>query len=405
MDFTNNKHFCILPWIHMHIWPNGTTYPCCLADLDYTVGNTNDNTFVELWNSERMRELRLNMLNDKPTSGCKKCYEHEANGKRSMRQDQNREAKHLMDRVKLTNDDGSLDEVYMSYMDIRFSNICNMKCRSCGPELSSFWVDDAIKMGRYTKDQPRILKIKKSLDELWNDMEQWISTVERIYFAGGEPLIMDEHYKILEHLISIGRTDIGLSYNTNLSKLTYKNKDVIELWKHFPVVRIGASLDASGERAEYMRSGTKWKDIEHNIQRIKTELPNAELQVSATISAYNALHITDFLDDWIEKGWIKPWDVDFNILLFPEYQRAQVLPEKIRHEIQRKTKRFIAKHDLSKTDKNGRAISGANALIESVETGKTHLLDMFIKYNNQLDMIRDEHLTNAFPELRAIYFK
>ena len=384
----------------MHIWPNGITYPCCLATNDYVLGNTNDKTFEELWNSERMTELRKNILADKPTSGCARCYEHEAQGSRSMRQNMNMDYEHLIPRTELTNDDGTVDDVYMAYMDIRFSNICNFKCRTCGPELSSFWVDDAIKLGRYSKEQPRILKIKNTLDELWDDMEQWIDTVERIYFAGGEPLIMDEHYKILEHLIDIGKTDIHISYNTNFSKLTYKKKDVVELWKHFKHVKIGASLDAMGKRAEVMRSGTKWSDIESNRERILKEAPHAEFQVSATVSAYNAEHCVDFFDDWISRGWVRPQDIDINVLLFPEYQRAQVLPESSRKRIQAKLHDYMVRHDLENVDKNGRSFNAMRAFINSLDTDKSELWDNFIETNSAMDNVRNEDLYTVFPELK-----
>ena len=128
----DNKHFCILPWIHMHIWPNGVTYPCCLATNDFVLGNTNESSFEELWNSKRMRMLRKNILADRPTTGCSRCYEHEEQGSRSMRQNMNKDYEHFNERTKLTNDDGSVDNVFMAYMDIRFSNICNFKCRTCG---------------------------------------------------------------------------------------------------------------------------------------------------------------------------------------------------------------------------------------------------------------------------------
>ena len=52
------KHFCVLPWTHMHVWPNGNTYPCCLATYDYVVGNANKDSFKDIWNSEKMRTMR-----------------------------------------------------------------------------------------------------------------------------------------------------------------------------------------------------------------------------------------------------------------------------------------------------------------------------------------------------------
>lgn len=400
---TKDKHFCILPWIHMHIWPNGTTYPCCLATNDYQLGNTNTSSFQELWNSERMTTLRKNIIEGKPTSGCSRCYEHERQGSRSMRQNMNMDYEHLLDRTSLTNEDGTVDDIHMAYMDIRFSNICNMRCRTCGPELSSQWVDDAVKIKRYSPDAPKILKIKKSLDDFWSDVQPWIDTVERIYFAGGEPLIMDEHYKILEYLIEIGKTDIVIAYNTNFSKLTYKGKDVIELWKHFPIVRLGASLDAMGERAEYMRKGTDWKQIEANIQRLQKEAPHVKFQVSATVSAYNAWHCADFFDDWVNKGYVKPQDIDINVLLFPEYQQAQILPTSVRLEAQTKIQDFMQRTNMKEVDKNGRSFAAFTALVNTLDEHKPHLANEFFRQNKIMDKVREEDLLTVFPELKAFY--
>lgn len=395
-----NKHFCIIPWIHMHIWPNGVTYPCCLATNDYVLGNTNDKSFEELWNSPRMKLMRKNMLDDKPTTGCSRCYEHESTGVESMRLSMNKNFAHHFDRADLTNPDGSVDDVYMAYMDIRFSNICNFRCRSCGPELSSNWVDDAVKLGRYDPAKPKILKIRNTLDELWDDMESWIDTVEQIYFAGGEPLIMDEHYKILDHLIKIGKTDIKLAYNTNFSKLTFKSNDVIQLWQNFERVNLGASLDAMGPRAELMRKGTVWNDIEKNRRRLLDEAPHVQFQVSCTVSAYNAWHCFDFFDDWIERGWVTPQQVDLNLLLYPEHMRAQVLPEHFRKKIQDKARDYIKRHNLEEVDVNGRSFAAANALIEFLETGHETNWNLFELDNKSVDDLRNETLYDVFPELR-----
>lgn len=402
----NDKHFCVLPWIHMHIWPNGITYPCCLATNDYQLGNTNDSSFQDLWNSEKMTALRKNILAGKPTSGCTRCYEHEKQGSRSMRQNMNMDYNHLLDRSKLTNEDGTVDDIHMAYMDVRFSNICNMRCRTCGPELSSQWVDDAVKMKRYPADAPKILKIKKTIEEFWSDVQPWIDTVERIYFAGGEPLIMDEHYKILEYLIEIGKTDIVIAYNTNFSKLTYKGKDVIELWKHFPNVRLGASLDAMGDRAEFMRKGTDWKQIEANIIRLQKEAPHVKFQVSATVSAYNVWHVADFFDEWVTKGYVPPQEIDINILLFPEYQQLQILPNDVRKEAKEKIISYMERVKLKEVDKNGRSYSAFNALVNTLdEDEKTEHQSEFRRQNRIMDNVRDEDLVSIFPELKGILYE
>lgn len=389
------KHFCVLPWTHMHVWPNGNTYPCCLATYDYVVGNANKDSFKDIWNSEKMRTMRKNMLNDKPTNGCSKCYMQEENGGHSMRTNMNKDFAHHIDRKELTNEDGSVDDVFMAYMDIRFSNICNFKCRSCGPDFSSLWYEDALAQGRYSEDNPKILRIKNNLDDLWRDMEEWIDTVERIYFAGGEPLIMDEHYKILEHLISIGKTDIQISYNTNLSKLTYKSKDVIELWKQFSNIIVDASLDDSGDRAELIRTGTVWKDIVANRKRIISEAPHVVFHISSTVSVLNVQHCLDFFDEWIYNGLVSPKDIYINTLTHPEFLSVQILPSKVKIDMQDKIRSFVNKHELSN--------SSFDTLIQFLNGDQEHLVPKFMKYNDKLDNIRNEKIVNTMPELRCIY--
>ena len=76
----------------------------------------------------------------------------------------------------------------------------------------------------------------RSIDDIYTILDQQIDNVEEIYFAGGEPLIMDEHYYILEKLIAKGRRDVRLRYSTNLMKIKYKQWDNIELWRHFDSV-------------------------------------------------------------------------------------------------------------------------------------------------------------------------
>lgn len=397
-----NDHFCILPWIHMHTWADGTTYPCCLGHTDYPIGNTKQSSYLDIWNSEEMRNLRLNMLADKPSAACSRCYEHEKAGTESLRMTKNRDFKHKYDRINLTKEDGSLDEVHMSYLDIRFSNICNMRCRTCGPTFSSLWHTDARKMGLVNSDTPRILKAKDDINEMWNEVVHWLNDVEQIYFAGGEPLIMDEHYKILEHLISIGKTDIAISYNTNFSKLTYKNKDVIELWKHFKHVNVGASLDAMHERGECLRKGTVWKEIEENRIRLQQEAPHVEFKLSTTVSAFNAQHVIDFFDDWLDKGWVTVNHIDINLLLYPIYFRAQILPENIRKSIQNQIEDFLTRRNVKEVDIHGRAYHGLTGFKNFLDVEQPGKIAEFIKWSNLLDSVSGDKLFESIPELNIL---
>jgi len=395
-----SNNLCILPWIHLHAFANGDVYPCCMADYNFKLGNSRNQTFTEIWNSQRMKELRVSMINDQQHSACDKCYNIENSGGTSMRQNMNTQFSHKFTNVDTTHPDGTVDKVDMTYMDIRFSNICNFKCRSCGPTFSSQWKDEWEQL--YTGGTwPRVTRVKNTLAEVWEDIETWIDTVEQIYFAGGEPLIMDEHYKILEYLIANNKTDIGISYNTNMSTLVYKKHNVIDLWKHFKNIRIDASLDGYGKHAEYIRAGTDWNQVEKNIEYVRSNCVNITFSISCTVSVYNAFHITDFFKYCIDKKFVDyPDNITINIVQFPELLNTQVLPMHLKNQVIEKVNKYI--HNDMPTYKS-------SVLKNNLDMYKHYLLerninkfDEFIGWTAKLDGIRNENVDNILPEIKAL---
>lgn len=395
-----SNNFCILPWIHLHAFANGDVYPCCMADYNFKLGNSRNQTFTEIWNSERMKELRVSMINDQQHSACNKCHNIENSGGTSMRQNMNTQFSHKFTNVDTTHSDGTVDKVDMAYMDIRFSNICNFKCRSCGPTFSSQWKDEWEQL--YTGGTwPRITRVKNTLVEVWEDIETWIDSVEQIYFAGGEPLIMDEHYKILEYLISNNKTDIGISYNTNMSTLVYKNHNVIDLWKHFKHIRIDASLDGYGKHAEYIRAGTDWNQVEKNIQYIRSNCLNITFSISCTVSVYNAFHITDFFKYCIDKKFVDyPDNISINIVQFPELLNTQVLPMHLKNQVIEKVNKYI--HNDLPTYKSAELKNNLDMYKNYLLERNINKFDEFIGWTAKLDGIRNENVNNILPEIKEV---
>ena len=121
-----SDHFCMLPWIHLHSYPDGRAYPCCDSVYDYPVGNTNKDSLKEIWNNDEMKEIRHNMINGIDCKQCQKCYDKEAHGVYTMRNSYNRSfGHHIKEVLPATHDDGTLDIFKFRYYDIRFSNLCN----------------------------------------------------------------------------------------------------------------------------------------------------------------------------------------------------------------------------------------------------------------------------------------
>ena len=203
-----SKTFCILPWIHFYSNPDGNVLPCCIGNHKLPLGNVQQNTIQEIWNSEQYKTMRLKMLAGERCGECVSCYQNEDAGVHSFRQTSNRDYEEFLNFADETNPDGSLDVMKLKYLDIRWSNICNFKCRSCSSTYSSSWATEDNKNGQSKK--VFIFAGGNSNDNLYEQIKPYLSEVKEIYFAGGEPLLMDKHYEILDHLVSTNNTDIKL---------------------------------------------------------------------------------------------------------------------------------------------------------------------------------------------------
>ena len=393
---TESKTFCIYPWIHLHAYPTGEAYPCCHSEMKYPVGNCRTNTLAEIWQDQPMQKLRSDMLNENPNAACGRCYEQEQSGFFSGRKSANKHHGHHIKKLEQ-------NPFEMTYWDIRFSNLCNLKCRSCGHIFSSQWYQDQAKLvGGDWKDRNRVLNYAgRTETDMWEQLLPHIDYVEQIYFAGGEPLLMEEHYRILDELVRRERFDVRLIYNTNFTHTDLKGKSVFEYWKLFKSVAVGASLDGSDHYAEYIRKGTDWKQVEKNRIEMLRVCPNVDFYISPTLSIMNAWHLPDFHRDWVERGFIKPQDLNVNILQDPVHLRIDIAPIKYKQRLRIKYEEHL--NWLQTQDPLQRASVGFESAIKfMMTTDNTHLIDTFWRKTHELDSIRSEQLLDVIPELQAL---
>lgn len=399
-----SKNFCIYPWIHMYVEPNGRVFPCCGATYDDSskLGNTNQSSLKEIWNSGQMRQLRNNMLNDCSSESCQRCYEQEQAGFFSMRNSGNKHHGHHINLVDNTNSDGTVDNFSMLYWDVRFSNLCNLKCRSCGPSFSSSWYQDQLKLAPdYAKNHKALIFAGKYETDLWEQLIEHMDHVEQIYFAGGEPIMMDEHYRILEELERRKKFNVRLIYNTNFTQIKLKDRTVFDYWKKFDSVSIGASLDASFAHGEYIRKGTVWQDVEQNRRLMMQVCPQVDFYVSATLSVLNAWHLPDFHRDWTDRGLISARDFNINIVTNPEHYRLDIAPAEYKQQLQTKYQQHLAW--LTPQDSLRRASNGYQSAINfMMSNDNSQLINKFWQKTNQLDAIRNETWSDFIPELAAL---
>jgi MoaA/NifB/PqqE/SkfB family radical SAM enzyme len=154
--------------------------------------------------------------------------------------------------------------------------------------------------------------------------------VQSIYYTGGEPFINVEQWELLEELISLEYSkNISLSYNSNLTTLKFKDKDILDIWKHFKRVTVMSSIDAVGEKFNLIRSGADWQTVEKNFIKLKeyqNSNTNLSIQITTTVSILNIW----FLDELLE--YFLGFNVTLTDLYFPDYLSLSVIPDSLKDQ-------------------------------------------------------------------------
>jgi len=237
--------------------------------------------------------------------------------------------------------------------------------------------------------------------------------VERIYFAGGEPMMQVEHYVILENLINLKNTGVinnlpVVVYSTNFSSLQLGNRSAIDLWKQFPSVVLNLSLDGSYERAEYWRKGTVWNDIVDNLKTVKNAAPAAQIRINYTLSWVNAFNLIDLHKEWIMLGYVNPNSINVNCLDDPDMYSLKGIPTWKKKQIEQKFLehiewlRDIKSHSTKYRKVYNRTINqftDAISFMNSFDSGNDFIYKQsFNEINNKLDLMRDEDFLKVFSE-------
>lgn len=351
------------------------------------------------------------MLNGKKLSICEKCYWQEQNGQDSFRTSVNDRFAHHTHRIEQTDKSGFLKESGIPYLDIRFSNLCNLKCRICAPHLSSSWYDDGKKLYPFFEriQKTKVLRIDKDVDALWEQLDPHIENLESIQFAGGEPLLMEEHLRILVKLQKLKKFDIHISYNTNLTVSHFKQSNIFEIWKEFSDVLVMASLDGMGNQGELLRKGQNWKRTEQLRRDMMKTCPNVTFRLDPTVSVHNVLHVLDFYKEWYEKGLIGVNDIRVNFLYEPLYYSMKILNRGARLQVINSYATFIEDYLNIQPNIEPQTIDNFQAVINHLE--RDSVVDkvkrplarfLFHRVTNKLDGIRDEKFARVFPESKLI---
>ena len=393
----NNKQqdtFCILPWMHLYIGTDGNVLPCCQGNHQHPLGNVEEQSIDSIVKSRAFNQLRANMVNGVRSKECDRCYRQEDSGLKSPRLEQNAQWAH----IKIGNLDpaGTIDKFEPVYLDIRLNNICNLKCRMCSGYYSSAIAQEETELFGNTNSVNSSLQLQQRKSALVEILE-YLPFAEKIYFAGGEPLLTSEHYEILKNLIACGNTNLEIFYNTNFTTLQYRDISVLDLWKNFSNIKIGASLDAIGSVAEYIRHGTKWKTIESNLELVKAQCPHINFTVTSTVGLLNLASLIDLQKDWHTNKILDLSKFSLSVMVSPAHLIVSALPTEHKKRLDILINNHIAW--CQNESAHGLANQWNNVLNYMWSKDDSHNMTEFKRLTTIMDNHRNKSLAKAIPEL------
>lgn len=380
---------CILPWIHIHGDISGDYRVCCFAHIKTDKLGDSNEPLMSVWHGDSYKKIRSQFLNGEVPIQCQKpCYDKEALGVvDSPRQNANNTW------ASYEKYQGTLEPPPPVFLDFRFGNICNFRCRTCGPKQSTSWIKEAKQL--FNNLNAKAIDKWTDNEHLWSALDTIYPTIENVYFAGGEPFVLEGHYKMLEFLISKGKTDISIDYNTNLSILKYKNYDLELLWSKFKNVNLWVSCDGYKETGEYIRKELVWEEFNNNIDKVLPYVRN----ISTVVSILSIYSIPDLM------LWTRSKNLSLygTTLVTPEYYSCQILPDEEKKKIYSYYRSFIEKNKKHLTDRDIYHLLDWLRFTKGTPENKNELESKFKKITTILDKSRSESFVKAVPELKDWY--
>ena len=433
-----SKTFCPYPWIHVMTQPSGTVNFCCVANgqiktddsfMEFDGMQTGDVLLLskggdmrDVWNSKHYKHIRRQMDTGERVVGCEPCYDLEDLGIPSYRENYikdwmgwHRNADEI-ERIieKSRENDYHVDEP-PQYLDFRLGTLCNLRCRMCQSQNSSAIYKELKDDELYTQEE-RDFVVKHTH---WNDfsdytqpwfdtpefleaVEEWLPNVNRLYFTGGEPTIIQRTYWILEKCVELGiAKDIDLVFNSNMTNIQPR---FLDLLAKFRDVLMCLSVDGYAQYNEYIRSGSTWSIVDKHIRDYAQSEVVGNILFSPVVQIYNILNITELLDyaEEITKFSGRRIDISFLMNNYPKCLDIRNLPKHVRVEGQKRLRDWLNTSKYFKDDE--RNIATVEGIIKALEDENVNAdaeeqMQIFKEYTELLDSKRDQSIKESIPDL------
>jgi uncharacterized Fe-S cluster-containing radical SAM superfamily protein len=302
--------FCIAPFVNFSTTTDSKVRLCCQAK-SYENLNVVDYKLHDIWNSNEYQNARQQFINGQWPSECITCKSNEEKGISSRRHMENQRWAHLD-----INDIKNNPRIFA--YDLRLGHTCNLKCIMCTPMNSSLWVSEKNQYEHLKHHN--IHKGHKWADNtlLLDDVKNNLQSVQLLYFAGGEPLLIKKHKELIKYCIDNKfAKNISLVYDTNATQI---NQEWVDLWKNFKNVQINFSIDGGKEVVEYVRYPVKYSNLLNSLEILKTSTADVYLQMA--LGAYNIFEIDNIIE---LKNYYNCRDINISIVDWPSFMSLDCL--------------------------------------------------------------------------------
>ena len=358
--FKTNKNFCVVPWTNFEIYTNGDIKTCSVGKE--TFGNVNETDIMEiLTKNPTLKRIKTNMLNDRPDSNCIECQHRSIDDENFSYLRDHYNPKIVKEDVDYEN----IENFDLRFIDLHWSNVCNLKCVMCGPSQSSLIAK---------AENVFISPVKKENIEKINQMVIKNQTlIKEIYMSGGEPFYIPYNHVLLKQITN---KDVPIRINTNMH-WTPNNK-LFQILKTFNNVQLTMSADALYDKFNYIRNGSNWDTFMKNLRFVKQNT-NFDIRVNTIFSVINAIDICNLIKFFYFEEQIQ--DITINTLHSPKEIDSRNYPSNKKEKIVNDIKELI--NTIS--TKHINLISNLKNCINQIQ------LDNEYEYNNCLDSITKSH--------------
>lgn len=434
------KTYCRYFFNHVALYNGRASNPCCrygkISEDQNPVAFPKQPlvSFSETFYSDTWKELRRKSMSGEYDDGCSKCYNEEKNGIRSLRQIANEMmSKDKMDvrAVMKEKEKGDWTQVLdfiqtpkLTYIEMNLGNYCNLACNICSSSLSTKWEQDDLYLknsgfNRLVFEPDTELKIEYRKE----DYEH----VNFIKFVGGEPMLHPKFISIIDFIIETGYAkNITLQIFTNASWIP--KQKIISRLKQFNKVRISLSIDGTEKVNDYTRHLSSWETVNATAREwlnLSMQYDCFQIKWEPTLSVYNANHIPEMTQWWIEtcmeirlnkRGNISFEDslyledegdvnIYFNNVNYPKYLAPNIYPS---HEedynIEDYCNLLTEKYYKEGRDRNMLVMKEIKSMIrkgKELINSKPKIKDVidFKKYHVILDKRRKKDISKSLPDL------